>query len=134
MNWRNYPGCLQSIVERLRGVCIENRDAFDLLPTLDNTDTLFYVDPPYLPETRVSYGAYPHELTEEDHVKLAALLRGVKGMVVLSGYASELYDSLYAGWERTEKQVHSDGGARTECLWLSPRVTAYWNRLLPEVC
>ena len=120
MNWRNYPDCLRFIVERLRGVCVENRDAFDLIPHMDTEDTLFYVDPPYLPDTRVKYGAYRYELTYDDHIKLAALLRDLKGMVVLSGYASDLYDSLYDGWERDEKQVHSDGGSRIECLWLSP--------------
>ena len=26
-DWRNWPGCFGAIVERLRGVCIENRDA-----------------------------------------------------------------------------------------------------------
>ena len=127
MDWRNYPDCLQGIVERLRGVCIENRDAFDLIPTLDSSETLFYADPPYLPSTRISYGAYLHELSEDEHIELAYLLHSVKGMVVISGYPSELYDRLYSDWERDEKQVFSDGGARTEYLWMSPSVTAQWD-------
>lgn len=42
-------------------------------------------------------------------------------MVVLSGYACDLYDrDLYSDWFRTERQHISDGGRkRTEILWMN---------------
>jgi DNA adenine methylase len=123
-DWGRYPDCLLAIIMRLRGVCIENRDAFDLIRTTDRLETLFYLDPPYLESTRVNYGAYVHEFSEADHIQLAELLRAAKGMAVISGYSSRLYDELYAGWERREKKFFSDGGARVECLWLSPSAVA----------
>lgn len=65
---------------------------------------------------------YRHELTDADHADLAGLLCSLRGAVVLSGYRSPLYDDLYRGWRRIERQSYADGArTRTECLWLSPR-------------
>lgn len=45
----------------------------------------------------------------------------LKGMVVLSGYPSELYDRTLAGWRREERASYADGGgARTEVVWINP--------------
>jgi len=57
----------------------------------DTPDTLFFVDPPYVPSTRSKSG-YRHEMSEADHVALLDQLRSVRGMVVLAGYPSKLYD------------------------------------------
>jgi DNA adenine methylase len=60
-------------------------------------------------------------MTEEQHVQLLALLRSLTGMVVLSGYPSELYDDTLAGWERVTRDAHADGGRpRVEVLWFNP--------------
>lgn len=120
-DWRNYPGLLPDIVERLRGVVIENRDAFEVIQAHDSDQALHYVDPPYVADTRDSGRDYRHELTDEDHLRLAELLHGVRGAVVLSGYDSALYRTLYADWRRIEKAAHADGArSRVEVLWLSP--------------
>jgi DNA adenine methylase len=129
-DWRNYPGCLQEIAERLRGVCVENRDAFELIPSLDGAETLFYLDPPYPESTRVDYGAYAHELSDEDHVRLAETAGSLRGMAVISGYDSEMYSDLYRSWEKVKKQTYSDCGERTECLWISPAASARQKGLL----
>jgi DNA adenine methylase len=114
-----YPDALNSITERLKGVIIENDNALDVIKRHDSEDTAFYVDPPYLPSTRDAGTDYRHEMTEEDHVKLAEALNQVKGKVVLSGYPSELYTSLYKGWGRIEKDSIADGHLpRKEVLWL----------------
>lgn len=43
------------------------------------------------------------------------------GHVVLSGYASRLYDEALEGWTRIEKRVLDNSGEqRAECLWLNP--------------
>lgn len=50
--WAGYPECLAAIVDRLSGVVIENTDATRLMVASDRPDTLHYVDPPYVPDTR----------------------------------------------------------------------------------
>lgn len=56
-----------------------------------------------------------------EHVELLDLLNGLVGMVVLSGYPSELYESALSGWHKVSRLAHADGGGeRTECLWINP--------------
>jgi DNA adenine methylase len=126
-DWANLPPKLGAIIERLRGVVVECRAGADLIRQHDAPTTLHYVDPPYARETRSAHSyrkgkGYRHEMTESDHRALAEVLRSASGMVVLSGYASSLYDEdLYADWDRREKATHADGAlARTEVLWLNP--------------
>jgi DNA adenine methylase len=129
-DWRNIE-YLHAIADRLLQVQLECDDALAVIVRYDTPDTLFYVDPPYLLETRSNHWdrmVYEHELSETDHVQLAVRLHAVQGMVIVSGYPSPLYDQLYAGWERIETvaSVNASSGTeqRTECLWLSPRVAA----------
>lgn len=124
-DWRNYPGAFAALVERLRGVVIENREAAEVMAAHDGDETVHYVDPPYVAATRDRGGDYRHEMTDADHDSLSATLHKLRGAVVLSGYRSALYDSLYAGWRRVERKAHADGALdRVECLWLSPRCPA----------
>ena len=126
-DWVNYPETLKGIVERLRGVVIENYPAEKLFETHDSPDTLFYCDPPYVHITRsltVMHGnhGYSYEMTDEQHRELAAQLHVLKGMVVLSGYHSVLYDEMYAHWNSVLKAALADGaGQRTEVLWFNRR-------------
>lgn len=125
-DWTNFPQNLRSFERRLRGVVIENKPAAEVIWQHDGPETLHYVDPPYVHATRalsVMHGAhgYAHEMADADHEALAETLNGVKGMVVLSGYRSELYDRLYAGWHREEREALGDGACRRlEVLWINP--------------
>lgn len=125
-DWQRYPDKLGAAVERLQGVVIENRPAIDILQKHDSPQTLHYVDPPYLHETRSAKWlrcAYRHELTESDHRHLADVLRSLEGMVIVSGYPSDLYEELFSGWHRIEKAARADGARlRKEVLWLSPNI------------
>jgi DNA adenine methylase len=136
MDWMNYPESLAQIIERLRGVCIENQDVFQLIPKLDTPQTLYYLDPPYLESTRACYGMYCHEFTEAKHIELCEMVQTLQGMVVISGYYSELYKNLYKDWHCVTRKVLCDGhGEREECLWLSPSVTNQsCQRNILELC
>ncbi len=130
-DWANYPDVLPAIVERLRGVVIESRDALAVMSQHDDPETLHYVDPPYLLSLRNPANPwdrkhmYRHELEEGDHVRLLAFLPTLAGMVVLSGYPSALYDEALAGWQRVATKTHADGAReRTEVLWINPRAAA----------
>lgn len=121
-DWKNYAEVFDLLIDRLRGIVIENRDAMEVMAQHDATTTLHYVDPPYVLSTRDDKRAdYRHELTDEQHIRLAEFLKSLTGMVVLSGYGSGLYDELYSDWHRVEKESYADGARkRVEVLWLSP--------------
>jgi DNA adenine methylase len=131
--WVNYCATLPATIERLQGVNIECRDAFKVAKQYDTPETLFYFDPPYLPETRsvgnrrrgAGYHVYQHELTTEDHVRLLDFLEGLQGMVILSGYPSALYEQRLAKWKRHSRKAYADGAMpRTEVVWINPRCAA----------
>lgn len=129
-DWRNWPGALPAIIDRLRGVIIENRDAIQVIKKNDGPDTLHYVDPPYVHSTRRLDGnnhrGYRFEMEDKKHRKLAAVLHAVKGMVVISGYPCDLYDKeLYPTWKRIERAHLADGARkRTEVIWLNDACVA----------
>jgi DNA adenine methylase len=125
-DWASYPEQIRFFVERLRGVAIENRPALEVLKRYDTAETLHYVDPPYLLETRTANARdiYRYEMSDEDHAALSETLKSLKGMVVLSGYDSPLYRSLYADWEVETKNTMGDSGdTRMEFLFLSQSVS-----------
>jgi DNA adenine methylase len=116
--WATLPETVQATAERMRGVVIENRPADQVMKAHDGLQTLHYVDPPYLPETRDRGRDYRHELTREDHEHLLEAIRGLRGSIVLSGYASTLYDEALHDWRRIEVKTRADRAAeRTEVLW-----------------
>lgn len=134
-DWRNYPDTVPSAIDRLRGVVIEHKDATAVMLQHDGYDTLHYVDPPYHHSTRArgdkaSVKAYKYEMTDDQHRDLAAVLKTLQGVVILSGYRCPLYDKLYAGWKRIDRAAHADGARdRVESLWLSPNCRANQMRM-----
>ena len=125
-NWAGYPDHIPAFVKRLRGVVIENKAADEVITTYDSSETLIYADPPYPQSTRSmnrGNARYAHDMSDDDHRALAARLKAVAGMVVLSSYGCDLYDrELYADWTRVEKATYADGARkRTEVLWLNPQ-------------
>lgn len=130
-HWLKYPDGLAAIAERFTGVLIENRPAIEVMQQHDTAQTLHYVDPPYVHSTRVMQsgkaGYYRHEMSIADHQELLAALQSLRGMVVVSGYRTELYDDTLSGWQRVETtsriSAGRGGAIRTECLWISPSTT-----------
>lgn len=122
-DWMNFPANMREVVQRLRGVVIENRDAMDVMRAHDCDEAVHYVDPPYVHSTRSGHRpshTYRYELSDPQHRELAAGLRKLRGAVLLSGYRSPLYDELYGDWRRFDKNTHADGAReRVESLWLS---------------
>jgi DNA adenine methylase len=110
---RRRADALDLCAERLRSVIVENRPALEVLAAFDTPQTAFYVDPPYLGSVRDSLTRghrrirdYAHDMTSPaDHAVLALALHACRGTVLLSGYSSDLYDELYAGWHRLDVAV-----------------------------
>ena len=125
-DWQNLPENLLLVSERLKGCIIENRNALEVMDQHDSPDSLHFIDPPYLLETRTDTRPdYKHELSLEDHEELLTFLRSIKGAVVLCGYPSDIYESELHGWERIDRKALADGAKpRTECLWLNAAAQA----------
>ncbi len=127
--WRNLPERLAVAGLRLKRAQIECGHWSKILNDFDSEDTLAYLDPPYLHSTRnpSNRNSYDHEMTDVDHAGLLLRLKQFKGKVVLSGYASSLYDELLSGWHRIEIETTSSASnkankkhaKRTEVLWLN---------------
>jgi DNA adenine methylase len=133
---------IRPAIERLQHVYIDNRSFDRVIDGYDNPGTLFYLDPPYLPETWGG-GGYSHEMTLQQHEQLLDQLQGIKGMAMLSGYNSPLYDAKLAGWTKYPINARVTGmattrltkrgkgaksaGARVECIWLNPAAVAARN-------
>lgn len=116
----SFAARLAGIAERIRKVTIENRDAIELVRDYGAEPSVcIYADPPYLGSTRSAN--YRMEMLEDDlHVQLATALRECRASVVLSGYASPLYEDLYPGWHRMELKAPatlSGRAAENEVLW-----------------
>jgi len=127
-DWNNFDH-LWSVAWRLKQCQIECKDALSVIKSYDGPDTLFYIDPPYLKDTRGKKNGkltgkqqYACDFTDEQHSALAAALHSIKGMAILSGYDSLIYDSLYPDWMKVRKEVQkdNDAGKATEFLWISP--------------
>jgi DNA adenine methylase len=123
---------LYQIAQRLRGVTITNLDATKIIKTYDSLNTLFYVDLPYLGESRNTKKLYNHELLSNDsHAIILESLTKISGMAIVSHYPHPLYDSILNNFMVVKKETLSNSmvkGAdrksklRTECLYLSPSV------------
>ncbi len=124
--WTAIDG-LPQVIDRIRRVQIICQSAFDAIPRFDHAEGLIYCDPPYVHSTREenSRQVYHGEMSDEDHRRLASLLRECKAKVVLSGYQSPLYEELYSGWKMATFEIanHAAGGRQkgreTECIWMN---------------
>ena len=104
--FKNIVDKLNAIVERLRGVVIENLDWRECLDRYESENTLAYLDPPYPQDTRKDKNVYEHEFTIEDHIKLRDYIKNWSGKICLSTYPSEIYEELAnEGWHKLEIKV-----------------------------
>lgn len=128
--WLNKVDGLDSVAKRLRRVQLESRDANTVISDYDTEGALFYVDPPYVPETRgdeSSYGDLDFGIPE--HKKLLSFVKNIDGEVALSGYDNDLYVEELKGWyvSRAESKTNqngssgkaSDNSTTQEVLWTS---------------
>ncbi len=131
--WAEYPAGIADVGARFTGVMIENRPALEVMAQHDAADTLTYIDPPYMFETRVmttNRKYYRHELENSDHEELLEACLALRGMAVLSGYPAPLYEEVLgaAGWTcaRTTARISAGRGStlRTECAWINPACVA----------
>ncbi len=124
--WYNLKERLERVVERLRWVRIENRDAIELLEMFSNRPaTLVYLDPPYLGDRTNGYTNDAND--EEFHLKMLKQAHKAKCMIFISGYENDLYDDFFTmkkGWQRKTintitKDTKGKSHMRSEVVWMN---------------
>lgn len=124
--WHGMPEYLLTVVERLRTVRVENKDALLLFKEFSKRPaTLAYFDPPYLGERQPGYDH--DETSEKYHERLLKAATKAKCMVFISGYANDLYNDYLtaeAGWrkhviEATTKGSNGKSQKRQEIIWFN---------------
>jgi len=79
---------------------------------------LVYCDPPYpLSSRRSAERIYRHEMTDQQHAELLAVLRLLPCLVIVSSYPSPLYQETLKDWRRIEFRAQTHRGTATEILW-----------------
>lgn len=114
---RNYQANLErleAIASRLLRVQIVNDDALKVIKKFDTPDTLFYIDPPYLHNSRSNSYCYKHEMNSIQHRHLAHILNNIEGHAAVSGYESELFSELYEGWYCSRDKVNRNNEVKSE--------------------
>jgi DNA adenine methylase len=123
-----YVARIAPAATRLTRVSLECRPALEVVRAYGrHPGCLIYADPPYLDSVRDTNrekrrgNSYAHEMrNDEDHRAVATALRAARAAVVVSGYDSPLYASLYDGWHRVTLKAYCGNGvnrSRTEVLW-----------------
>ena len=110
--WNNRKAHFAWWHSRLQNVQLDNRDALQVLRYWDSPETVFYLDPPYVLNTR-KCRAYNFEGSDNFHNQLVETLLSIQGGAVLSGYATPIYEPLErAGWERHDFQTSCFAASR----------------------
>jgi len=123
--WMTAVDGLPQVAQRLKRVVILNKDALAVIQQEDGPKTLFYLDPPYMHETRVATDIYAFEMTDLQHSQLLEAIKDCKGKVMLSGYHSPLYDQQLSSWRCQEFTIDNKASSAkvkpvmTECVWMN---------------
>jgi DNA adenine methylase len=133
--WSRTKG-LWFAAHELKHAIIESRPAVQVIQQYDTPRSFFYIDPPYVLKSRsggVGRKRYTFEMSDADHRQLAVALNNIQGTAIVSGYASALYDELFAGWKTYSKTTTTNGsGQAEECIWIHPRIEIKQPETLPE--
>jgi DNA adenine methylase len=132
-NYRKKIRGLFKISKRIKNIEILNQDALTLLGKYDSNNTFFYLDPPYVFNTRTALNAYKNELKDDVHIKMCNIIASMKSKVLISGYDNEIYNDILKNWNKVynkKKKAGSTAGRngvgsyRQEVLWMNYDVTA----------
>lgn len=133
--FKNRTDIIDAITDRLRDIIIENSPAEKLILRYNSEETLIYMDPPYMPDTRnksktnkTKHNDYGIEMDVIEHELLLLTSKHMKSKVIISGYDNPLYNEMLSSWCRTEIEStsHMAGSRlepgditmkRTEVLW-----------------
>jgi DNA adenine methylase len=113
--WRSRLKLLSFWHERLSRVQIDCIDGIACIKYWDTPETVFYIDPPYVPDTRKDRRLYKNEPDLAYHDRLVETILAVRGKVMLSCYDHPVYTPLLkAGWYKLTRETacHMAGKVR----------------------
>jgi DNA adenine methylase len=117
--WRSRLKLLTFWHERLSRVQIDCIDGIECIKYWDTPETVFYIDPPYVPDTRKDRRLYKNESDLAYHERLVETILAAKGKVLLSCYDHPVYAPLAkAGWRKLTRETvcHMAGKIRASKL------------------
>lgn len=134
--WENLKRKLPKIAARIQDITFFNEDFIQIINNplfsshplndlLNDPTACYYVDSPYLTETRTKK-LYDYEMTDDDHRRLLSGLTNRKARVIISGYLSELYEEYLGDWNRKVFDKAANMGAK-EGKKNSRRVEVLWS-------
>lgn len=106
---------------------ITNKPAVQLLavPPGSTAKKFFFLDPPYLLDTRTSKSLYNCEMSDSDHVQLLAVLQQSKHNIMIIHPTCDLYDSTLSGWRTVPLKIRYNRKTSLEQLYMNYDVVKY---------
>lgn len=105
---------LKELKERLRNTYIENLDYKIIFKKYDREWTVFFCDPPYL-DTDIKFSpGCKIRFDRDEHIKLANILKSIKGKFLLTINDHEFIKELYKGFNIIETEVSYSVAKKTE--------------------
>jgi DNA adenine methylase len=102
------------------------KDGIEILKTSVNwhndelKNNFFYLDPPYLLETRKQKrNVYKYELSENDHLTILTYAKKLNFNTAISHYPCKLYDTEFKDWRKIEYQTMTRTGPVIEALYMN---------------
>jgi DNA adenine methylase len=104
--WRSGLKLLSFWHERLSRVQIDCIDGIECIKYWDTPETVFYIDPPYVPATRKSRRLYKNEPSLAYYERLVESVLTAKGKVLLSCYDHPVFAPLAKGrWRKLTRET-----------------------------
>jgi DNA adenine methylase len=115
------------------GLIVTQMDAINLIQQRDDSRTLFYLDPPYVQETRGTTRGYAHEMNDQQQEAfLQTCASRTNAMIVISGYRCKMYNDMLPGWLVVEKEALAERTKpKIEVLWINPAAQEAKKREMP---
>jgi DNA adenine methylase len=123
--WGGICNTLDEATTRLLGsttnlVQIEHMDALRIIERYDSSDVLMYLDPPYVMSSRKGGKLYRHEMDDSMHSEMLQLIKKSRAKIVLSGYDSELYNTILLGWHKSKTMSQTTSAQMAEeTIWMN---------------
>jgi DNA adenine methylase len=144
-HWRSRLKLLSFWHERLSRVQIDCIEGIECIKYWDTPETVFYIDPPYVADTRKDRRLYKNEPDFAYHERLVETILAAKGKVLLSCYDHPVYAPLAkAAWRKLTREtacymagrirgskLQGAGAAKAHVLRTE---TLYLNFAPPELC
>jgi DNA adenine methylase len=124
-SWMSAVEGLENVASRLKRVVVLSDDAVKVIRSQDGPNTLFYLDPPYVHETRVTTSDYDHEMSTDQHIELLDVISDCAGKVLISGYPNKVYERCLRNWNIVDIEIDNKASSAkrkpkmVERIWMN---------------